>query len=265
LNAGHVVRPIDVGLLCEVGHTQVDVTGPVHVAVLATGNELVPAEQVPGAGMIRNSNGPMLCALARDQLCQVADLGICGDEIGALQRSIRRGLGNDVLLLSGGVSAGVLDLVPKVLEELGVERVFHKVYLKPGKPLWFGVCHAGSSRTLVFGLPGNPVGCLVCFELFVSPALRKLRGLGTVAPAIRSATLSDGYRHRSDRPTYVPAVASHLEDHRLVAAPLAWAGSADQRAVGEANCLVLFPAGERVFAAGDQVALLLLGPIPPVS
>ena len=95
---------------------------------------------------------------------------------GALQPAIEQGLACDVLVLSGGVSAGVLDLVPGVLEQLGVEQVFHTVHLKPGKPLWFGVHEADGRKTLVFGLPGNPVGSLVCFELFVVPVLRQMLG-----------------------------------------------------------------------------------------
>jgi molybdopterin molybdotransferase len=153
-----------------------------------------------------------------------------------------------------------LDLVPQVLEQLDVKRVFHKVYLKPGKPLWFGICDSGPRKTLVFGLPGNPVGSLVCFELFVAPVLRKMRGFREVRPVLRSATLTVDHCHQSDRPTYFPALARYVDDGRLVATPLAWEGSADQRAMGSANCLAFFPPGAHAFSSGDPVQLLLLGP-----
>ena len=146
LEPGRVLRPVDVGLLCEVGCAEVSVRRPPRVAVLATGNELVPPQRRPAAGEIRNSNGPMLCALARSERGQVVDLGIARDEIAALRPAIEQGLACDVLVLSGGVSAGVLDLVPRVLEQLGVERVFHQVHLKPGKPLWFGIHEAGQGE-----------------------------------------------------------------------------------------------------------------------
>ena len=95
-----------------------------------------------------------------------------------LRSLVEEGLAADVLLLSGGVSAGKFDLVPEVLAELGVEEVFHKIALRPGKPLWFGVKDFGDRRTLVFGLPGNPVSSFVCFELFVRPAIAALAGRG---------------------------------------------------------------------------------------
>ncbi len=257
LSAGHVVRPVDVGLLAEVGRVRVAVIGPPSVAVLATGNELVAVDQFPRAGMIRNSNGPMLCAMARAHRARTCDLGIGPDDQDLLRPLIERGLTNDVLVVSGGVSAGVLDLVPHVLEKLGVQRLFHKIRLKPGKPMWFGVYEERDRTCLVFGLPGNPVGSLVCFELLVAPVLRKLGG---VQPAVRSsqeATLTAAHDHDSDRPTYHPAYAQRQEGGRIVATPVSWKGSADQRAIGVANCLILLPSGRHRFAAGHSVELVM--------
>lgn len=255
LEPGRVVRPADVGLLCEIGCVEVSVRRPPRVAVLATGNELVPPHRRPAAGEIRNSNGPMLCALARAERGDVVDLGIARDEIDALQPAIQQGLACDVLVLSGGVSVGVLDLVPGVLEQLGVERVFHKVHLKPGKPLWFGVHGANQRKTLVFGLPGNPVGSLVCFGLFVVPVLRQMLGRADIVAEPQMARLTHDHHHRSDRPTYFPALATRTTQDVLMVTPVAWEGSADQRAVGAANCLAFFPPGECTFAAGEQVAI----------
>ncbi len=176
LRAGHVVRPVDVGLLAEIGCAEVPVIEPPSVAVIATGNELVSACARPQPGQIRNSNGPLLTALAHALQAHVYDLGVAPDQRIALSEAIRRGLCQDVLVLSGGVSAGLVDLVPGVLQELGVQQRFHQVHLKPGKPLWFGESHQAQHRCLVFGLPGNPVGSLVCFSLFVAPALARLGG-----------------------------------------------------------------------------------------
>ncbi|HZZ28653.1 MAG TPA: gephyrin-like molybdotransferase Glp [Pirellulales bacterium] len=278
LHSGVELGPAEIGLLAEVGHTQIRAIPLVKMAMVSTGNELLPADQKPTAGKIRNSNGPLLAAAAQRAGATPVDLGIVRDEPHELRRCFRAGLESDVLVISGGVSAGVLDLVPAVLVELGVRQVFHKVDLKPGKPLWFGVCEKplgdGSSnpksnpraepganvgdRTLVFGLPGNPVSSLVCFELFVKPAIARLAGRHWESPhPVRRAKLTREFSQRSDRPTYYPAlVVSSAEG--LLAEPKAWQGSADLRGFAGANALLVFPAGEKIYAAGEAVDVLML-------
>jgi molybdenum cofactor synthesis domain-containing protein len=350
LQSGKVLRAIEIGLLAEVGHETVHIIPTPRVAVLATGNELVPAGSVPGPGQIRNSNGPLLEGLVSQAGGMSIPLGIARDEPADLQGHIELGLERDILLLSGGVSAGVLDLVPQVLAELGVEQIFHKVNLKPGKPLWFGVKrHPEQGRqTLVFGLPGNPVSGLVCFELFVRPAIEKLSGREPRGLPRVTAILTQEHKQRGDRPTYWPAqlrngilleglearvleipslaalafCSSELttpltgiigfaevlqgsqslsEKERryaenilksgrllkdmlndvlsaarnmdraaskahpdmnaigdLIVTPLPWQGSGDLRTLTDANCLAYFPAGDRIFRAGEQIDVLLL-------
>lgn len=257
LRAGAMVRPAEIGLLAEVGRHEVLVHPRPQVAVLATGNELVAHDRVPSAAQIRNSNGPMLCALVSRARSVPRDLGIAADTVESLTRLVRAGLEADVLVLSGGVSAGVLDLVPGVLAACSVQEVFHKVNVKPGKPLWFGVFEEGARRRLIFGLPGNPVSSLVCFELFVRPALRKLCGQAEVLPSRRSAALVRRHIVRGVRDTYVPAVVSETDEGRTVE-PVVWRGSADLRALAEANSLVYFPGGDRTFEPGEILATLAL-------
>jgi molybdopterin molybdotransferase len=180
-------------------------------------------------------------------------LGIAPDNADKLKQLVARGLEADVLLLSGGVSAGKLDLVPGVLEEAGVTPVFHKVFMKPGKPLFFGTL----GRKLVFGLPGNPVSTFAGFELFVRPALRVLMGYDDPLPRVAHARLQQAHRHQSDRPTYHPAVLGENAEGRW-ARPLPWFGSPDLRAVCAADGLCIFEAGTREFAAGETVPVLLL-------
>lgn len=265
IRAGQTIRPIEVGLLAEVGRTSIRVVRPPRVAILTTGDELVDAGEVPAPGQIRNSNGPMLEALVTAAGAEAVPLGIARDTAADLRTKIAQGLECDVLLLSGGVSAGVLDLVPKTLAELGVREVFHKVNLKPGKPLWFGTAvgqaaglpenahgRPAACPTLVFGLPGNPVSTLVCFGLFVKPALAKLAGKTDHAYA-RPAALTEDFQQRDARPTYFPAVLSHQEQCYRVT-PLAWRGSADLRALADANCLVYFPGGEKTYHAGESMS-----------
>lgn len=265
MEAGRVLRPADVGLLAEAGHSRVRVIGRPTVAVLATGSELVPPDCVPGAGQVRNSNGPMLLAAIRDAGGIGFDLGIAADQPELLRERIKAGLERDVLLLSGGVSAGTWDLVPGVLEALGVQRRFHKLRLKPGKPLWFGTLRTKGRSCLVFGLPGNPVSSFVCFELFVRPALAALAGRPNWQRQYHLGRIAARFQHRGDRPTYHPAIAvrtaASQSAERLVhydVRLLPWQGSADLHTLSQANALAIFPAGERSFEPGDELPLLLL-------
>jgi molybdopterin molybdotransferase len=257
LTAGTALRAMEIGALAEVGQATVAATRRPSVAVMATGNELVATSaEIPAAGSIRNSNGPMLAAAAVPLADAVDDLGIARDDRASLQAMIERGLAADVLLLSGGVSAGVLDLVPEVLRSAGVREVFHRVRFKPGKPLWFGVRNA-ERPTLVFGLPGNPVGAYVCFELFVRPALRKLAGVADVRCRLRQAQLTAAFTQRGDRPVYHPATLVD-QSGTLQVTPLPWHGSSDLAGFTKATALIEFPAGERTYAPGELVAVYAL-------
>jgi molybdopterin molybdotransferase len=255
LLGGHEVRAAEIGLLAEVGRSEVSVFPRPRVALLSTGNELVEPQEQPAAGQIRNSNGPMLAAAVRRAGGVPVELGIARDEPADLRKKIEQGLAADMLVLSGGVSAGVLDLVPAVLRDLRVEQVFHKVRLKPGKPLWFGVARFES---LVFGVPGNPVSSLVCFELFVRPAIAKLSGRDPdVGLRQLPAELTAEFVHRGDRPTYFPAVVRR-EGRTISAEPIRWRGSGDLRGITAANALAVFTAGDRTWLTGEQVDVLLL-------
>jgi molybdopterin molybdotransferase len=263
LHRGTVLGPAHLGLLASVGRPSVLAVPRPRVAIVPTGDELVEPNESPGPGQIRNSNGVMIEALCLAQGAGAQALPIARDEPQVLRRILKQGLEFDVLLVTGGVSAGQRDLVPGVLEELGVGRVFHKVRLKPGKPLWFGVGpgRAGRPATLVFGLPGNPVSGLVGFLLFVRPVLERLAGRGGEARQPMRACLDREFFHRGDRPTYHPArwVRRSGDDATAgVIEPLAWAGSADLLGVARADGLAVFPAGDRVFREGEIVSFLPL-------
>lgn len=257
LDAGTRLRPSEIGLLAEIGVTDPLVHPRPRVAILSTGNELVPANQTLGPGQIRNSNGPMLAAFVQQRGGLPIELGIARDETADLTRLMQQGLKADILVLSGGVSAGVLDLVPRVLGQLGVQQVFHQVHLKPGKPVWFGVLPGEPQTKLVFALPGNPVSSLVCFELFVAPALARLAGRprGELTRCLRP--LAAAHRQPLGRPTYHPARLRTTATGEQVEV-LAWQGSADLRCLAEANCLAFFPAEQSDFAAGEVVEVYLL-------
>ncbi len=258
---GRFLSPVDIALLAEVGQAEVTVTPRPSVAVLPTGNELVEAGKPVGPGQICNSNGPMLLALLEASGAESIDLGIGRDDTVELMGLMQKGLEADMLLVTGGVSAGVMDLVPGVLQGLGVKQVFHKVRMKPGKPVWFGEYEQDGRRKLVFGMPGNPVSTLVAFEIFVKPALRALAG-GEFAPAqpLR-ASLSGAISHQGKRPTYYPSALDFGKrtDGLPTVEPLPWRGSADLAALTRANALTILPAGDYEFSAGTEVDVLTLG------
>jgi molybdopterin molybdotransferase len=251
--AGTVLGPAQFALLSTVGRTSVKAYGPPRISILATGNELVEPAMTPGPGQIRNSNATMLVAQSVQVNSLPRYLGIARDEREHLRSMIREGLTADVLILSGGVSAGAYDLVPAILQELGVTPVFHKVAMKPGKPLFFGT----HERTLVFGLPGNPVSSFVGFELFVRPAILRTRNVNPAVPPLIHLPLVEQTQHKTDRPTYHPAVVIQRdlgEAVRLVP----WHGSPDLKGLSAANALALLEPGERTYPAGSPVPVLRL-------
>lgn len=265
--AGRLIRAVEIGCLAELGRHSVKAIRRPRVAVLATGDELVPVSEKPGPGQIRNSNEAMLVAQLRQSGVDAFGLGIARDNQADLRSKIAQGLEYDVLVLSGGVSAGQVDLVPLVLTELGVTQVFHKVRIRPGQPLWFGLLdrtqpaaapalprHLESTRDrcYVFGLPGNPVSSLVCCELFVRTALRKLAGTTPAQPQPLQARLAASHRNSGHRPTYHPAQLTETPDGFEVL-PVRWSGSADLSATAAANAMAAFTEPDHDYPAGTQV------------
>ncbi|MEZ5944662.1 MAG: molybdopterin molybdotransferase MoeA [Planctomycetaceae bacterium] len=255
MTSGKQLQPQDIGLLAELGRHEIQVRRPPTIAVLATGDELVPVDVEPGAGQIRNSNEPMLAAQITRAGCQAVPLGIAHDNPKDLHTKITRGLDADFLCLSGGVSAGKKDLVPSELARAGVVEVFHKVALKPGKPIWFGVLK-GERPRYVFGLPGNPVSSFVCFELFVKAAIRRWIGLGDSTPRLKKAKLSQPFRMESNRPTLFPSMVFRNGSEVWVT-PSLWKGSFDLRATIESNALAYFHEAHE-YQTGDDIEVLHL-------
>ena len=256
LAAGAVLGPQEFGLLAAVGRTKVSAYPCPRLALISTGDELVEACTYPAAGQIRNSNGPMLLAQAARAGALPHYAGLARDDRSVLLDLARRAFDSaDIVVLSGGVSAGKFDYVPGVLEELGVTPRFHKINLKPGRPLLFGT----RGDTLVFGLPGNPVSSFVCFELFVRPAVRKLRGYADAAPAFVPVPLTSDFATTNDRPTYGPARLERSAEGLRVR-PQGWFGSADLRGLAGADALVRVPAGASSYKAGEAIPTLFLNP-----
>jgi len=246
LEAGHRVRPAEAGLLASVGRERVRVFRRPRAAVLATGDELVPVSATPGPGQIRNANAWSLAACCRRAGIPRDDLGVARDTESDLHARLADGLSRDILLVSGGVSVGVWDLVPKVFEDLGVHVRFATVRQKPGKPTVF----ATHERGIVFGLPGNPVSTLVSFRLYVEAAIRTMMGdPAPVTPTV-AATLAEGVFVRGKRRRYLPATLRREGDEWTVR-PVPTHGSADLVAFCRADALAPLAPGEH--AAGESV------------
>lgn len=257
IQAGTRLRAQEIGALAETGSPVVAVRRPPRVAILATGDELVPPDQSPQAGQIRNSNEVMLNAQILEAHAEPVPLGIARDERQHLSQKIQEGLNHDFLLLSGGVSAGTLDLVPSELAAAGGRQVFHKINLKPGKPLWFGILEReNQGPCYIFGLPGNPVSSMVCFDLFVRTAIRQFMGAPAPKPVPTVARLTTDFHSRGDRPTYQPAQVE-WQSGETVVTPLKTMGSADLRSTVTANGVALFPTGNQLYQAGLKIETFL--------
>ncbi len=260
ISSGVELEPVHIGLAAEVGASHVTVNAPPRVSIITTGNELISDCQISEKGQIRNTNEPMLAAAVARCGAEPIPMGIAKDHAESLRALMAQGLAADILLLSGGVSAGDYDLVPRTLNNMGVECIFHKVCMKPGKPIWFGVFQRPeASPTLVFGLPGNPVSAVVCFELFVRPALGVVSGH---SPNLQSgpqhtAKLIGSARGNRDRPVYHPCRLEMAEDS-LLAEALPWGGSADLLGLSHATGLLVLPKNCGDYHEGDLVEVIPL-------
>ena len=259
LTAGRRIRAQEIALLAELGRHWVSVHPCPTIALLSTGDELVPIDETPGPAQIRNSNQMMLAAQVVALGAAPVNEGIVRDRLEDLRQRIGHGLQADILCLTGGVSAGKLDLVPQVLKELGVKEVFHKLQMRPGKPLWFGYLPAErTSNNLprwIFGLPGNPVSSMVCFELFVRTAVRRIMNLSPAEPVPLLAELETDFQFSDPRPTYLPArLTAHGAGWRV--SPVDWKGSFDLKSTALSNALLVIPAGPQHWLRGAFVEVI---------
>jgi molybdopterin molybdotransferase len=254
LDRGRVIGPAALAVLASAGRARVRVGVRPSLAVLVTGDEIVDVAARPGPGQIRNSNGPAVAAQARLAGATVRILGVAPDRQDAIAAAIGEGLAADVLVVSGGVSAGDYDLVEPALLDCGASFLFTRVAIKPGAPLVFG----RRDRTLVFGLPGNPVSTQVTFDLFVRAALLKMQGARVVTRPRVTVQLLGAVKNRAGRTAYMPARVRG-EGGRLVARPLRSTGSGDFVAHSRANALVVIGAERTKAEAGETAEALLLG------
>jgi molybdopterin molybdotransferase len=251
--AGTVLGAAQVGALAAAGAASVICSRRPRAAVVTTGTELRAPGESLAPGEVYEANGSMLAAQLRSAGAEVGVEASVQDDEDAHRAALERGLSCDVLVTSGGVSVGEHDLVRRVEEELGVEEVFWRVAVKPGKPVSFGV----RGTTLVFGLPGNPVSTLVAFELFVRPALAAQQGASEPLPAWELGLLGQALRRNASRDELVRARARATEEGTLLEPVLGQESHMIARAAA-ADALVLVPLGEGELAAGARARYLRL-------
>ncbi|MGC2106071.1 MAG: molybdopterin molybdotransferase MoeA, partial [Candidatus Acidiferrum sp.] len=242
----------ELALAAQVGAAELKCAQKPRVAILSTGDEIVPVDSVPGRFQIRNSNSVSLAAQVRLAGGRPVLLGNAMDREDDLESKISRGLQEDLLILSGGVSMGKYDLVEKVLKKLGTEFYFDEVAIRPGKPAVFGKC----GDRFVFGLPGNPVSTMVTFELFVTPAVDLLSGAEARELAIVEARLGEALHERPGVTHFLPAHMTGPGAERTVTV-LKWQGSGDVSALGRANCYVVVPEEREKIEAGERVEVMV--------
>jgi molybdopterin molybdotransferase len=246
---------VQLGALAAGGVATIACSVRPRVSILVTGSELARPGEPLRIGQIYESNGLMLSAALATAGAECEVLPPAADDEAAHREALERGLAADVLVTSGGVSVGPHDLVRKVEAELGVEEVFWRVAIKPGKPVAFGV----RGRTLVFGLPGNPVSALVGCELFVKPVLRALQGLTEPLPQREPGRLGTALQRNDARDEFVRARVRVGPDG-LVLEPLSGQESHMIVHAAAADALVHVPRGAGAIAAGAAVEWIRIGP-----
>lgn len=249
LSPGRLLGPAEAGILATVGKARVPVRRRPRVTILSTGNELVAPSRKPGPGKIRNSNAFSLAHFVEMGGGVVAGMKTVRDRKDKIEEAVGLGLRSEILLLTGGVSMGAADFVPEVLEESGVRVHFHRVAIKPAKPILFGTHPKG----LVFGLPGNPISSFLALSLFVLPALRRRLGLPGAPGTWGQARLGESMKTPPHLTEFRPVA---FRDGRLF--PVPYNGSGHLASLLAADGFAVLPSGVRSLRRGAEVGFLPL-------
>lgn len=236
LRRGAVITVSHIAALAAAGRASVRTGALPSVALVNTGGEIVPPGRPLGKNRIYNSNGPMLAAMLRADGISAAPV-IVPDVAARLRAALAKALESDIVLISGGVSMGDYDLVPGLLAELGVKKVFHKVRVRPGKPMFFGV----KGKKLVFGIPGNPVANFMAYLAYIRPAIRRMAGRPDSAPLFLEGACEVKFDPRTPRRAMMLSTVRAAADFALT--PVSNNGSADILALAAANGFTMVPEG----------------------
>ncbi len=250
VEAGRRIGYPEVAIMASVGAWELEVFRRPRVAIIATGDELVEEGIEPQAHQIRNSNSYSLAAQVRLAGGEARILPVARDTLDETADLVGLGLKADLLLLSGGVSAGKYDVVERALAKFGAEFYFDRVLIQPGQPLVFG----RAQGRFFFGLPGNPASTMVCFDVFAKSALQLIAGAEDTPLPMLEARLTDDFRHRAGLTRFLPALLS--EDGKTVT-PVEWSGSSDMAAVARANAYLVADPEKPEYKHGEKIRILL--------
>ena len=254
LSQGTAIGPAEIGVLASLGFASVSVYRRARVAVITTGDELIEIAEALKPGKIRNSNAYSLAAQIETAGAEPIRLGIAADTKEDVRNRIATALAKaDVILTTGGVSVGQYDVVKDVLEEMGAERIFWKVAQKPGKPLGFWLL----DNAFIFGLPGNPVASMVCFEEYVRPAVRKMMGYSRLFRPSVDAILTADIKKKKGR-VHLIRVMTEIKNGEYFAASTGPQGSGILKSMVLADGLAIVPADVEFVAAGEKVRTRLI-------
>lgn len=258
LQKGDRIDALAVAVLASVGKTLVPVIRPANVAIVTTGAEVISPNRKPESAQIRDANGPMLTVMAQATGTASVVHEHATDEMDAIRDCIERFAEFDVLVLTGGVSAGRFDFVPDVLRQVGAEVVFHKVSQKPGKPLLF----ARRENQLIFGLPGHPLASHFSFHRYVASAIHKLQGQASSRPVL-TGQLTKPVKRRTDRTAFVLGRVDDGNEAEGIAQvePLPGRSTADVFRAVAPNCYLEIPVGPESIPAGGPIRFTRLDPI----
>ena len=261
LAKGSLIGPAQISVLATVGKASLKVFHKPSIAILTTGDELVEVNKKPRGAQIRNSNSYLLMAQIKQFGLKPENLGIARDTIQNLTAKIKQGLKRDILIITGGVSAGDYDIVEPVLKKLGVKLLFDTVAIKPGKPFVFGIRNNNSKsairnpQSIIFALPGNPVSSFVITEIFIHEAIARITDNHSLKPRYTYAKLAKGKINKHERQQYIPAIYDEQKDTVL---PVTWHGSADVIGLSKANSLIIVPRNSNPVSHGDSVQICLI-------
>jgi molybdopterin molybdotransferase len=254
ISGGDILRPAEIGMLASAGRSSISVFQRPLVAVLCTGEELVDVDETIEGAKIVSSNSYTLAAQVKECGALPVQLGIAGDRKEEVVEKLRQGLRADVLISSAGISVGDYDFVKEALKEVGMEMIFWRVAMKPGKPMAFGTIHGRP----VFGLPGNPVSSMVCFEQFVRPALLKMMGHRQIFRPVIEAALQEEILKEPGRRHYLRGVVS-IREGRYLVSTTGSQGSNILNSMMKANGLIVIPEDRGRVGVGEKVKVQIIG------
>ncbi len=250
LAAGTRLTFTEIAFLATVGRSTVKVYKKPRIAILPTGDEIVNVEQTPGPHQIRNSNAWSMAAQVTRAGGEAVVLPIAKDNYESTRALVEHGLQCDILMLSGGVSAGKYDIVEQVLADFGAEFFFTRVLIQPGAPLVFGYAQGRP----VFGLPGNPASTMVTLEVFARAAIDLISGATEAPLPILEARLTRDFRQKTGLTRFLPAL---IAPEGLAVEPLSWQGSGDIVGMSRANAFLVTDPDREFWPAGDHIKVLL--------